>query len=231
MRQKYIKSSFLFFGICLTTIVQSNAAVVFLPDLVAGGDFTIAVGDIADNTAATYSFGETGSSTITVNGTWDAAEIQVGGLRGDMGVAEGQDATLQIGSTGVVNATAMWFADGFGAIEGEDGGSAINIDAGGTLTFTGESFGIRSWGGFAANERTFDGVGPNGTPDGLGVLELLWNEELLTRDGVTNVGSFEDNFFITEVSGTEFSITAIPEPSSTALLGLGGIALLLRRKK
>ncbi|MEZ7957082.1 MAG: PEP-CTERM sorting domain-containing protein [Rubritalea sp.] len=28
-----------------------------------------------------------------------------------------------------------------------------------------------------------------------------------------------------------FSITAVPEPSSTALLGLGGLALIMRRRK
>jgi len=32
-------------------------------------------------------------------------------------------------------------------------------------------------------------------------------------------------------NGTGFTVTAVPEPSSTALLGLGGLALLLRRRK
>ena len=35
-----------------------------------------------------------------------------------------------------------------------------------------------------------------------------------------------DNFTISEVT-----LSTIPEPSSTALLGLGGLALILRRKK
>lgn len=33
------------------------------------------------------------------------------------------------------------------------------------------------------------------------------------------------------VTGLEVSYTAVPEPSSTALLGLGGLALILRRRK
>lgn len=34
-----------------------------------------------------------------------------------------------------------------------------------------------------------------------------------------------------EVADVNFSVTTIPEPSSTALLGLGGLALILRRRK
>lgn len=44
-----------------------------------------------------------------------------------------------------------------------------------------------------------------------------------TLDGANTMTDFFDNF---EVTGT-----AIPEPSSTALLGLGGLALILRRRK
>ena len=40
---------------------------------------------------------------------------------------------------------------------------------------------------------------------------------------------FQDD--IGDFSISEVTLTTIPEPSSTALLGLGGLALLLRRKK
>ena len=40
---------------------------------------------------------------------------------------------------------------------------------------------------------------------------------------------FQDN--ISDFSISEVTLTTIPEPSSTALLGLGGLALILRRKK
>ena len=50
----------------------------------------------------------------------------------------------------------------------------------------------------------------------------------VTLDGVAiDAGNFDDNFI---VSGTTLTL-AVPEPSSTALLGLGGLALLARRTR
>lgn len=48
----------------------------------------------------------------------------------------------------------------------------------------------------------------------------------LAFDGNTTAG---DKWGLTELEVT--SVAAVPEPSSTALLGLGGLALLLRRRK
>ncbi len=46
------------------------------------------------------------------------------------------------------------------------------------------------------------------------------------------VGSFTGYNFTTANSGTPtLNVTIVPEPSSTALLGLGGLALILRRRK
>ena len=54
----------------------------------------------------------------------------------------------------------------------------------------------------------------------------LWDAGHLRVDGVKS-GAFADHF---EVNGTQLSLV-VPEPSSTALLGLGGLALILRRRK
>ena len=46
--------------------------------------------------------------------------------------------------------------------------------------------------------------------------------------------SFKDTtgYGLTAVdNGTTFTVSVIPEPSTTALLGLGGLALILRRRK
>lgn len=82
---------------------------------------------------------------------------------------------------------------------------------------------------------TFDD-GAAGTPNG------QWNN--YTASGIVPVGA--DTVFITVANsaaagqaGTNdgyvdlvtFSTTVVPEPSSTALLGLGGLALILRRRK
>lgn len=61
--------------------------------------------------------------------------------------------------------------------------------------------------------------------------ETLWNEGSLKFNGA-NSGVFSDHFTTTGTVGTAgYTLNSIPEPSSTALLGLGGLALILRRRK
>ena len=59
-------------------------------------------------------------------------------------------------------------------------------------------------------------------------FENLFDTGFLTADGQVAGDSFADIF---EVNGNTLSLVAVPEPSSTALLGLGALALILRRKK
>ena len=68
--------------------------------------------------------------------------------------------------------------------------------------------------------------GSGGSADGT-VAYTGSNWSTAARLGGGNVASF-DNLVI----GTDFSeVQAVPEPSSAALLGLGGLALILRRRK
>ncbi len=57
----------------------------------------------------------------------------------------------------------------------------------------------------------------------------------MTASGVTNirfnVSSNHSTENYTGISDVGFDTVAVPEPSSTALLGLGGLALILRRRK
>ena len=57
--------------------------------------------------------------------------------------------------------------------------------------------------------------------------EAFYDAGDLTFAGA-NTETFSDVF---QVSGNTLSLVAVPEPSSTALLGLGGLALILRRRK
>ncbi len=59
--------------------------------------------------------------------------------------------------------------------------------------------------------------------------EALWDANMLQFDG-GNSGSFSDHF-TTSGTGADYTLTSVPEPSSAALLGLGGLALILRRRK
>lgn len=61
----------------------------------------------------------------------------------------------------------------------------------------------------------------------LATWETLFTSGNITSGGATiDAGTFNSNYAV-----TGNTLTAIPEPSSTALLGLGTLALLLRRRK
>ena len=72
----------------------------------------------------------------------------------------------------------------------------------------------------------------------LGSLDLIENQfatfDASRWDSVSLVGAYGDFVYTDTTFGTILSIeniSAIPEPSSTALLGLGGLALALRRRR
>lgn len=91
-----------------------------------------------------------------------------------------------------------------------------------------------------ANGKSITGSSDAATPGG------AWNDKnwsLYTANGSvpTNTQSFRITYSsVTDVAGTaggndayadNVEFTVVPEPSSTALLGLGGLALILRRRK
>jgi hypothetical protein len=65
--------------------------------------------------------------------------------------------------------------------------------------------------------------------------ELSWNIDASTFAGMGGVELSQINVRIAAESGTVYadnvSLDLVPEPSTTALLGLGGLALILRRRK
>jgi hypothetical protein len=79
------------------------------------------------------------------------------------------------------------------------------------------------------------GTGTEGTPDDADPLRI-WNptsigsDDLLFRRGNSsdNAIEFAD---VTIYAAGDSPFAVVPEPSSTALLGLGGLALILRRRK
>ena len=61
--------------------------------------------------------------------------------------------------------------------------------------------------------------------------EALWNEGILTYNG-SNDGEFADYFITSGTPGTTgYVLTSVPEPSSTALIGLAGVGFILRRRR
>ena len=129
-----------------------------------------------------------------------------GGLadfQSDLGIGRDDATGLLIISGGTVNVTG---ALSFDVVNG--GNSATDV-ADGTIDFTTGSTGELTVTGLTATD-----------------YEAFYTAGDLTFAG-DNSAAFADVF---EVSGNTLSLV-VPEPSSTALLGLGGLALILRRRK
>lgn len=103
---------------------------------------------------------------------------------------------------------------GFSEIKWEFAGNEFNLlSIGGTFDFgTGTVFDL----GTASLTNTFYALG---NYDGMGI----------DFSNVTLAGSSSSQYFLSS-NGTEFGITAVPEPSSMALLGLVGTAVAVRRR-
>lgn len=102
---------------------------------------------------------------------------------------------------------------------------ALVYDGRGTATITGRTV-------------EFDGIDQGTYANG--VTGVTWGDGLLVTGTFTAIGTTQD-FTIEAFDGTTSKgaqlnaltvyTTAVPEPSSAALLGLGGLALILRRRK
>jgi hypothetical protein len=111
-----------------------------------------------------------------------------------------------------------------------------------TLTFTGLDAGM-TYDFLAYGARGNGGVGVTYTATGAntenGSISSVSDNgtETVNLTGITANGSNEITFVVTDLGGAgalnflQITSSPIPEPSSTALLGLGGLALILRRRK
>ena len=141
--------------------------------------------------------------TVTTGGLADFNDTVGVGRDEATGVLDIQGGVVEIAGN------LDFFNGGGGNIAGDD--SAINFGTAdtGSLTVTGS---ILDQGGATVS------------------FENLFDTGFLTADGQVDGDSFADIFEFDADTNT-LSLVAVPEPSSTALLGLGALALILRRKK
>ncbi|MBT7960010.1 MAG: PEP-CTERM sorting domain-containing protein [Akkermansiaceae bacterium] len=86
----------------------------------------------------------------------------------------------------------------------------------------GSSFGVEDTSSFVI-EQLIPNTSLDGTIDGTGI-SLAAGEAMTFRTISGNAGG-------AGLSGFDFDVNVVPEPSSTALLGLGGLTLILRRRR
>ncbi len=162
-----------------------------------------------------------GTSTLTVEtgGSLDFSGASGNGTRFFVGNSNG-NGILNLNGGSLIGATLTEFSIGR---EGATG--TFNINAGtatvGHLEVDSDGTSTVNFGENSTGELTVTGWSTSN-------FEALWNDGKLTYNGA-QTGSFSDHFQVSGVTGSTLSV--VPEPSSTALLGLGGLALILRRRK
>ena len=196
----------------------------------------------------------TGAMTINVNGTLagsgtiGASLLTVNGV-----IAPGNSpGTLATGSQ-------LWNIGGSYLWEINDSDGSKGLSLGGTngwdwLDITGDlNLGSLSAGGFTIDIDSLNSSDLTGTADGFDYSGLAYGDAFASTFIIAtanNITGFESGDFILDDSGfvngkLEWSINLddgvadslvlsavfVPEPSSTALLGLGSLALLMRRKR
>jgi len=135
---------------------------------------------------------------------------------------------INLGTSRFVSPTQLGSRVGF--IEMYENGEASDTGISGNITSSSGSA------GFSNNNFFIGGVDDNMEPnssiynfDDLNVSQTFGNQNLAD----IGAASFDDTLaWTSSAQGTNtISFTTIPEPSSTALLGLGALALIVRRRR
>ena len=161
---------------------------------------------------------------------------------GSDNVASGSTIDLTVNGGIVETNSELWFGWNTAGVTQNVN---VNVSGGGSLTsFGGGGASIFAWdnvifnftgaGTITANNQGIKYGANSGAGLTAGTWENQWAAGTLRFNGLSGQDgeTFSDYFSTTGTNGsTVYTLTAVPEPSVSALFGLGGLALILRRRK
>ncbi|BDS05830.1 hypothetical protein NT6N_08700 [Oceaniferula spumae] len=250
-----MKSSILTFTISAASALSAQAAVT----LTDSGNFANNDYGSLAATTATLNVGDfivvahannkrdNGTNTITSASSGAGASLITSATGGDSGGGNGAWVFVyEVTTSGTQTITLS--SSGSASNAQSTTYYALAAGAGETLAISGTAFGTAGSAatsldlvlgadvgayGFAASSADSTGTGSPGwtrnNNSGSGKREIYSINGLTSGTSTFGANTPASNFAIAGVAVT--SITAVPEPSSTALLGLGGLSLVLRRRK